>query len=588
MGNPRFITASLAALATALIGATVSVAASAQTSDTIVSVGSPATPFSQNKQNEPAVAIDANHPNVVAAGSNEEIDMESCAAGTANTCPFTPGVGVSGIYFSSDGGSVWTQPTYQGLTARDCPDSVTCKAHTGPIGTLPGYAAAGLVSDGDPALAFGPQPDGKGGFSYDKGSRLYYANLTSNVGATRATETFKGFEAVAVSRVDDITGAAASNATVWKSPVIISKQSSTTFSDKEQIWADNASSSRFFGNVYVCWASFLSNSHGNALPTPLVVARSSDGGSTWTSSQVGPATDNRNNAQADGCTIRTDSTGNAYVFGVGARNGHTVQMMYKSGDGGAHWVGPTIVAAAVAPGKVDPVLGRPVMDGVAGARVDLAVGPSVDIANGAPTGAGATNEIFMTWSDGAAGLNHEKLMLTRSTNGGASWATPEAVPLTAGDRPIYTAPAVSPDGTDVYIVHNSYTTLYRDNTTDPRRLVGEVLHADVDAGGVPSSFGILHTGEVGDPRGTSQNGLTAEFLGDYVYAAATNDAVVGVWNDARNADVCPAINAYRASLYTATPTAAPDVLGTCSPAPSSAPNFGNSDIFGGRYADPTP
>ncbi|HEX7461924.1 MAG TPA: hypothetical protein VF317_07105, partial [Dermatophilaceae bacterium] len=152
LGNPRFITASLAALATALIGATVSVAASPPTIDTIVSVGSPATPFSQNKQNEPAVAIDAGHPNVVAAGSNEEIDMESCAAGDPATCPFTPGVGVSGIYFSSNGGSDWTQPIYQGLTARDCFGPAACIAHTGPIGTLPGYAAAGLVSDGDPAL----------------------------------------------------------------------------------------------------------------------------------------------------------------------------------------------------------------------------------------------------------------------------------------------------------------------------------------------------------------------------------------------------------------------------------------------------
>ena len=451
---------------------------------------------------------------------------------------------------------------------------------------MPGYAAAGLVSDGDPALAFGPRPDANGRFSYTNGSRLYYANLTSNVGATRATETFKGFEAVAVSRVDDVTAAATGSAAAWKAPVLISKQSSTTFSDKEQVWADNASSSRFFGNVYVCWASFRSNSRGDALPTPLTVARSSDGGTTWTTAQVGPATDNRNNAQADGCTIRTDSTGNAYVFGVGARNGHTVQMMYKSSDGGAHWVGPTIVAAAVAPGKLDPVLGRPVMDGVAGARVDLAVGPSVDIANGAPNGAGATNEIFMTWSDGRAGLDNEQLMLTRSTNGGTSWVGPIVVP-TPGDRPIYTAPAVSPDGTDLYIVHNSYTTPYRNDTTSVRGLVGEVLHANVDAG-VPSSFDILHTGVVGDPRGTSQNGLTAEFLGDYVYAAATNDAVVGVWNDARFADVCPAINAYRASLYTASPTAAPGVLGSCSPAPSSAPNFGNSDIFGGRYADPTP
>src|SRR3954468_5179056 len=179
--------------------------------DTLVSKGSPPTPFSRNKQNEPALAVDANHPSVLVAGANDEIDMEACNAAADNTCPFTPGVGVSGVYFSFDAGHTWTQPTYTGLTARDClgvvgPDP-GCTAHTGPIGTLPWYAENGLVSDGDPAVAFGPRRAANGTFSWANGSRLYYANLTSNLGTTRSEETFKGAEAIAVSRTDDVAAA---------------------------------------------------------------------------------------------------------------------------------------------------------------------------------------------------------------------------------------------------------------------------------------------------------------------------------------------------------------------------------------------
>ncbi|MEV6272900.1 sialidase family protein [Kribbella sp. NPDC051936] len=578
MGRPRLIIASVAAFAAALCGAAVAAYAAPATE---VTVGSPPTPFSQNKQNEPAVAIDAHDPAVLAAGVNDEIDMESCAAGDPSTCPFTDGVGVSGVYFSFDSGQSWTQPTYTGWTARHCLGPAVCVPRLGPIGTLPHYYEAGLVSDGDPAVAFGPRPGPNGTFSWANGSRLYYANLTSNFSANRRLETFRGVEAIAVSTTDDVRAAAAGNASAWTAPVIISRQSSTTFSDKEQIYADNAASSRFFGHVYTCWSSFRSNSHGNALPIPLTVARSADGGRTWITKQVGPASSNGVNQQADGCVVRTDSTGNVYVFGVGARSGTNFQLMYKSTDGGAHWSGPTLVAPVVKPGVFDPVEGRPVMDGIAGARVDLAGGPNVDIANGRPTGAGATDELFMTWSDGRAGLNNEQLMLTWSARGGTSWVTPAPLALTAGDRPVYTAPAVSPDGSDLYIVHNSFTTPYRANTTDPRGLVGEVRHANV-SGGVPSGWTTLERVPGGDPRGSSANALIAEFLGDYVYAAATNDRAVAVWNDAHEAGVCGSINAYRASLYTTSPLPAPNVLATC-PA-----TFGNTDILGGSYPDPTP
>src|SRR3954464_6894515 len=203
----------IAAVAVVVIGTLMAAVtpASAFNPDTRVSIDSPSTPFSQNKQNEPAMTADANSPNILVAGSNDEIDMEACNAAADNTCPFPPGVGVSGVYFSFDSGTTWTQPTYTGLTARDClgapgDSDPPCTAHSGPIGTLPWYAENGLVSDGDPAVAFGPRP-GPNGFNWANGSRLYFANLTSNVGATRSEQTFNGFEAIAVSRTDDVRAA---------------------------------------------------------------------------------------------------------------------------------------------------------------------------------------------------------------------------------------------------------------------------------------------------------------------------------------------------------------------------------------------
>jgi hypothetical protein len=579
--------------------------------DPLVSVGSPSSPFSQNKQNEPAIAVDANHPLILAAGANDNIDLEACNAGDPTTCPFTAGVGTSGVYFSFDGGATWTQPTYTGYTARTCLGPDPCAGSTPPtaatgsnagigsIGTLPKYVEAGLVSGGDPALAFGPKPGADGTFSWANGSRLYYANLAANFPQpAKNEEAFNGMEAVVVSRTDDVAtaalgGTAGKNA--WMAPVVASKQSSSTFSDKEQIWADNASSSPFFGTVYVCYAQFRAQTNPKAhannanVPAPLTALVSHDGGTTWSSNQLVPAgtSPNSNNAAGfgiSGCAVRTDSNGVAYVFGERFAPGpplptHSQHVMFKSTDGGKSWTQPITVQNVTDPCFfIDPVIGRCVEDGIAGARNDLAAAPSVDIANGAPTGAGATNEIVDAWADGGGptpnGLNHEHVLLSYSTNGGTSWSTPAAIE-TPGDRGYYAAPALSPDGTNLYVVYNAYLTPFRNDTSSSRILEGVVKHATV-ASGVPGVFSELVRSPAGDPRGSSQNGLTAEFLGDYVYAVATNSYGFAVWNDVRNAADCSAIDAWRSFLRTGgAPVPRPAPQTDC---PST---FGNSDIFGG-------
>jgi hypothetical protein len=155
------------------------------------------------------------------------------------------------------------------------------------------------------------------------------------------------------------------------------------------------------------------------------------------------------------------------------------------------------------------------------------------------------------------------------------------VPLATGDRPYYTAPAISPNGTDVYITYNAFTTPFRNDTSSPRGLVGVILHADV-TGGTIGAFGTLARGNVGDPRAASQNNLQAEFLGDYVYTAATRAGAVGVWNDASSAAFCPAIDAWRLSLQTGPPVPRPAPQKDCDP------TFGNTDIVGAAVSDPTP
>ena len=562
-----------------VIAGTPAVASAA--TESLVTVGSPPTPFPQNKQNEPGLAIDPVDPSIVAAGSNDEIDLGPCDGAD---CPFTEGVGTSGIYYSFDGGTSWGQPTYDGYSARDGSPG------PGQIGTLPNYTENGLVSDGDPVLAFGPQPAAGGGFSYDDGARLYYANLASKFPGSSA---FKGFEAIAVSHSDDPAAAAAGDESAWSDPAVATatKQSSTTFSDKEAVWADNAESSDHFGNVYVCYTHFRSN---GSEPEPIFFTRSTDGGDHWSKPfHLSPAYNSSAQTRASGMCRAHGQRGHR-LRGVG---GHG-QAPQRLPDGAVVRRRPDVRQAAgdhvVDVGQFDGVRSIS-FDGIAGARTSSF--PSLDIANGAPTGADAPNTLAVGWSDGSDGLNHEHALVRLSDDQGQTWSGPDQVEQ-AGDRPDFAFIGLAPDGTDLYTVYDGFLDPFRNNTTAPRRFQGVLRHSDV-TGTTLSGTTTLDRGAVGDARASSANALIDEFIGDYNTVGATNDNAVAVFNDARDAAVCPAINKFRKDIFDEggagefgevdergeTEQPDPDAP---APATDCMPTFGNTDIWSALTADPTP
>jgi hypothetical protein len=558
------------AVVATMVAAAVWASAAQGRSATRVTVGSaPNAQFPQDKQNEPAVAIDPVRPQLVAAGANDWIDVGPCAEEVSG-CVAPAAVGGSGVYLSTDGGTSWVQPQYTGLTARDCSVTARCRAHWGPIGTLPGFAERGLVSAGDPSLAFGPAPDGRGGFSWAAGSRLYYATLAARADSQSEEGLDESFS-VAVSSTDDIPAAAAGQDDAWTPPVLAASPDEGHTYDKDAVWADDAATSPYFGRVYVCAAFF-----GSYNSDSIAILHSQDGGATWSkwSGFASPT-----GLIWQGCTLRTDSHGVLFAFWLESSvwASYSRVMLARSTDGGVHFSTPVALARVSPVGIFDPLAGALTFSGIGGARTNNM--PSVDIANGAPTGADATNAIAVAWTNGPtprarSEKRNERVDVLFSRSDGAGWASiAGGSPLR--DRPDMPAVALSPDGKNLYLVYDNFLQPWEQSASRrPQLMQGVVRHAAIGLTGRPAGWSDVERSPSGDVRATSSIDLQSAFIGDYNAVAATRDSGVALWNDVRAAADCPAVDRYRQSLA--------DGASPWGPAPSTAcpPGFGNSDVFG--------
>lgn len=486
--------------------------------------------FPQNKQNEPSIVQDP-LTGAFVAGSNDEIDEPLCTGdGTAaspGSCPFALGVGNSGVYLSSDGSS-WTQPAYT--------DQCGATIHT-----LPGYCQVGLESFGDPVLTVGPTYE-NGTFSTTS-ETIYYGNLAVPRNGAASTAV------VAVSRSMD-------DGHTWLAPTIASSSlNPVDFNDKDYVWADNNPASPYFGYVYASWTLFQgagafgrSNTYA---PEPIVVARSTDGGQTW--SMLTRLTSSGNNGAAggrQGSEIRTGPDGSVYVFWEGAVKRHSEIQFAVSHNGGRTFSRPMSVAAV-----------NDIPSPLPGTSFRTDSFPAVDVNQ-------STGAIDVAWADWSASSDTAFIKFTESTDGGASWSPPIVVGGKAGVANAYFPwIADSPDGTHVFVGWPAITWV-APGTAPGAGVVSEFVAYNLRTGDTWSGPAKLATS--GDPDGSSTNALSAQFMGDYSTAIANNSAAYFVWTDTTNATPCPAVDAYRAAPSGVAPN--PDL---------SCPGFGNTDIYVG-------
>ena len=458
---------------------------------TEVTVGSNDQLFSQNKQNEPGLAVNPVNPTILAAGANDNIDMEACNAGDDRTCPFTPGVGVSGVQFSTDSGRTWTQPTYTGYSARETasclgqPDAAPGArrpATPAACPTRPGRSARCRTTSRTTSSPTATRswcsarcPDADGDFSWDNGQRLYYANIATNFPGGRASPARPPSRYPAPT-----TSRAPSRATTTPGWTRSSSPGRTRRSSATRSRSGPTTPSR--ARTSATSTSATSASAARPAPSRCSSPGPTDGGDTWRTRQLTAATNNSQTGGRQGCAIRTDSAGVVYVVWIGTdiRTREGVFFQARSFDGGANFERPRAIVQPLAGiGQFDPAQGRFTIDGIAGARTNTF--PSIDIANGAPSGEDATDQIVITWSDDRAGTEPGARLRRHLHGRRRHLLRPRSTPTTATDRANFPAIAISPDGTDAWLVYNAWLDPWRNDTTSPRRVLGVVRHAEVNA-----------------------------------------------------------------------------------------------------------
>jgi hypothetical protein len=458
-------------------------------------------------QNETAIAVDPNNPQVIVAGANDYVSRTWPCTIAGTPCSAL-GDGYSGTYLSTDGGQTWC------CTATD-------PNHLGTL--IPGVerlTGGQYDAGGDPSVAF------------DSHGNVYYAGLGFNRESAPNTVT--------VNR-----GTINNGALTWSAPTFINQTTSPAIlNDKEWIAVDHNPASPFRDRVYVTWTRFKFQAQTGAyVQSPIAFVSSSDGGRTFTTPKM--ISGSAHYGQGSRPVVGPD--GSLYVFWDGSTRLATTDSTYvvKSSDGGATWSQPKAIAPL---NDIAPLHGTAF-------RV-----------NSYPAAAVATNgDVYATWdTETTAG---SVAVYSKSADGGATWSAPARVFAAATRTPIGypvnqpsggTLNAPSPLGAveDVFPAAATgpngrvYLSAYRGDVVSPWQTC---------ASGPPAPVGRIECDALGDyvhntrldyvvtdlttkvtqtvsthPINT-QNGFGGGFFGDYTDLAVGSDGNFhAFWTDSNN------------------------------------------------------
>jgi hypothetical protein len=283
-------------------------------------------------------------------------------------------------------------------------------------------------------------------------------------------------------------------------PAINHINSVTPFEDKPGIVVDNASDSKYKGNVYMAWTRF--DVYGSADPnchSQIYFSRSTDGGKTFAmpfriSDTGGDCRDSDDTVE--GAVPAVGPKGEVYVVWAGPLG----LVFKKSLDGGLTFGKDK--AIGLMPGGWDyAVPGLDRANGMPVTGVDLSDGPN-------------KGTLYVNWIDARNG--DPDVFVMSSSDGGETWSAPVRVnddPVKNGKAQFFTWMSVDP-------IDGSVNTVFYDRRDTEGALTKITLSRSIDGGHSFVNYKIDVPAFVCDPK---------VFFGDYSGISAYNGHVVPVF-----------------------------------------------------------